>query len=135
MFKHPFHCRNGSDPYFNAFCPFYIFGNCLTAITVWAQRGTVIRCFFTPHFELHMSAQNITVNGPSFFIHARQSDVSTHPLLIHLEEAGAGIEVDGELILGTAWSDDLMMLVEEDDARNRKIPRPLSEPVRRVKIP
>ncbi len=41
-------------------------------------------------------------------------NLSTHPLLEHLEEAGAGIEVDGELILGTAWSDDLMMLVEED---------------------
>ena len=36
------------------------------------------------------------------------------PLLQELEAAGAGINVDGENILGFAWSDDLMMLVEED---------------------
>jgi hypothetical protein len=44
------------------------------------------------------------------------------PLLHELEEAGAGVTVDDEKILGFAWSDDLLMLVEEDklqDVLNR----------------
>jgi hypothetical protein len=41
-------------------------------------------------------------------------NISTHPLLEFMEKAGAGITVDGEVILGTAWSDDLLLLVYED---------------------
>jgi hypothetical protein len=40
-------------------------------------------------------------------------NTSTEPLLIALEEAGAGVMIDGENILGYMWSDDLWALVPE----------------------
>jgi hypothetical protein len=41
-------------------------------------------------------------------------NTSTEPLLQDLEDAGAGIIINGEIILGFCWSDDMLILVTED---------------------
>jgi hypothetical protein len=41
-------------------------------------------------------------------------NTSTEPLLQDLEDAGAGIMINGEKILGFCWSDDMFLLVHED---------------------
>jgi hypothetical protein len=40
-------------------------------------------------------------------------NISMDPLLWALQQA-AGVKVDGKIILGFAWSDDLMLLIRED---------------------
>jgi hypothetical protein len=42
-------------------------------------------------------------------------NTSTEPLLQALEDAGAGVMVDGEKILGFSWSDDLFAIVPEEN--------------------
>jgi hypothetical protein len=41
-------------------------------------------------------------------------NTSIEPQLKELEAAGAGVQVDGKLIMGVGWSDDLYTIVQED---------------------
>ena len=41
-------------------------------------------------------------------------NTSMEPLLIALQEAGAGIMIDGRNVIGFAWSDDMFTIVLED---------------------
>jgi hypothetical protein len=42
-------------------------------------------------------------------------NTSMEPLLKELEAAGAGVQVEGKLIMGVEWSDDLYTIVQQDN--------------------